>query len=99
MSQCVAILGATGLVGRTALTLLEERRFPASSLRLLASEGGGRTLDFRGRAVPVEAVGPRSFEGVDLAFFTCANEISAAWAPRANAAGARVVDNSSAFRY
>jgi len=99
VSQRVAILGATGLVGRTMLRLVEERRFPAATVLLLAGESGGRALEFRGRSQPVEAVGPRSFEGVDIALFACSNEVSRAWAPRAVAAGARVVDNSSAFRY
>jgi aspartate-semialdehyde dehydrogenase len=99
MSHSVAILGATGLVGRTALRVLEERRFPIGRLRLLASDGGGRELGFGGRSWPVEAVERGSFEGVDLALFASANELSLAWAPIARAAGARVVDNSSAFRY
>ncbi len=99
MSQCVAILGATGLVGRTALKILEERRFPVGILRLLASDGGGRSLDFRGRSWRVDAVGPGAFDGVDVALFTCSNDVSQAWAKVAQGAGARVVDNSSAFRY
>jgi len=99
MSPCVAILGATGLVGRTALRLLEERRFPIGKLRLLASDAGERTIRFDGGDVPVEAVGPGAFAGVDLALFTCTHDVSLAWAPVARRAGARVVDNSSAFRY
>jgi len=102
VSHSVAILGATGLVGRTALTLLEERRFPVRSLKLLASDRGDRgerTLPFADDAVRVEPVTAEAFQGIDLALFTCANEISQAWAEPARAAGARVVDNSSAFRY
>ena len=99
MSRSVAILGATGLVGRTLLGVLEERGFEAEAPRLLATEGAGRTLDFRGRSWPVEAVRPDIFDGVEIAFFTCANDVSVAWAPVARAAGTRVVDNSSAFRY
>ncbi|HET9328585.1 MAG TPA: aspartate-semialdehyde dehydrogenase [Candidatus Eisenbacteria bacterium] len=102
MSHSVAILGATGLVGRTALTVLEERRFPVRTLKLLASDRedrGERSLPFRGEAVRVEPVSPEAFAQVDLALFTCANEISQAWAEVARSAGARVVDNSSAFRY
>jgi len=99
MSQRVAILGATGLVGRAALRLLEARAYPVGDLRLLAADGGGRSVGFGGRSWPIEPVSSRSFDGVDLALFTCANDVSLQWAPVARAAGARVVDNSSAFRF
>lgn len=100
MSRRVAVLGATGLVGRTVLRILEERRFPLDDLRLLASErAAGRTVDAFGRAWPVEPVSERGFDGVDVALFAVKNPISERWAPVARAAGARVVDNSSAFRY
>ena len=98
-SQRVVILGATGLVGRTLLALLEERRFPVAELRLLATEGGGRAAGFGGRSWPIEAARPEAFEGADLALFACSNEISLAWAPVARERGVRVVDNSSAYRY
>jgi len=99
VSRCVAVLGATGLVGRTVVRVLEERRFPVSELRPLASEAGGRTVPAFGREWPVAVVSERSFDGVDIALFACANPISQQWAPVARAAGARVIDNSSAFRY
>jgi len=100
MARRVAILGATGLVGRAMLTLLEERNFPVERPRLLASDRAiSRTLRFRGLDLPVEAVGPHAFDDIDLVLFASANAISAQWAPVAQAAGARVVDNSSAFRY
>lgn len=100
MKRTVAILGATGLVGRTTLGLLESRRFPCDTPRLLASDrASGRTMRFRDRELPVEPVGERSFEGIELALFASANAVSEQWAPVARAAGARVVDNSSAFRY
>lgn len=102
VSHSVAILGATGLVGRTALTVLEERRFPIRALKLLASDRGDRgdrTLTFQGSPVRVEPVSTEAFGKVDLALFTCANDISQTWADVARQAGARVVDNSSAFRY
>jgi aspartate-semialdehyde dehydrogenase len=102
VSHSVAILGATGLVGRTALRVLEERRFPIRALKLLASDRAdraARSLPFRGEEFPVEPVSAAAFSGVDLALFACANEISQAWAEPARHAGARVVDNSSAFRY
>ena len=100
MSRTVAVLGATGLVGRTMLAVLEERDFPLDHLLPLASDrGADRALPWRGRPVPVEPVGEASFEGVELALFAGGNPVSERWAPVATAAGARVVDNSSAFRY
>ncbi len=100
MTRRVAILGATGLVGRTTLALLEERAFPLGALRLIASDrGASRTLPFRGAELPVEPVGPAAFRDIDLALFASANDVSRQWAPVARAAGAVVIDNSSAFRY
>ena len=99
MSRTVAILGATGLAGRTTLRILEERGFPLDELRLLASErSADRTFAFRGREVPVRPVSPEAFAGVELALFCTAAELSKQWAPIATAAGARVIDYSSAFR-
>ncbi len=99
MSRTVAILGATGMVGRTTLAILEERAFPLDELRLLASErSASRTLRFRGRDLPVQAVSAQAFVGVSLALFATSAELSRQWAPVARAAGARVVDNSSAYR-
>ena len=81
------------------LALLEERAFPLQSVRLLASErSASRTMRFRGADVPVQAVSAEAFAGVDLALFATSAELSREWAPVAQAAGARVVDNSSAFR-
>jgi len=100
MKRTVAILGATGLVGRTMLRLLETRGFPCDAPRLLASgRSSDRTLAFRGRELPVAPADERSFDGIDLVLFATANAVSERWAPVARAAGARVVDNSSAFRY
>jgi aspartate-semialdehyde dehydrogenase len=100
MTVRVAILGATGLVGRTMLSLLEERRFPVEAPVLLASDqSAGRTLPFRGSALPVRAVRDAEFDGIDIALFASANDVSERWAPVATAAAAAVVDNSSAFRY
>jgi aspartate-semialdehyde dehydrogenase len=99
MSRAVAILGATGLVGRTTLRILEERAFPLDELRLLASErSADRTLSFRGRDVGVRPVTAEAFAGIDLALFATSAELSRQWAPIATAAGARVIDYSSAFR-
>jgi aspartate-semialdehyde dehydrogenase len=99
MSHRLAILGATGLVGQTLLAVLERRGFPCDTPRLLASEPQGRRLRWQGREVPVEAVSDRSFDGVELALFAVSNELASHWAPVAVAAGAMVVDNSSAHRY
>jgi aspartate-semialdehyde dehydrogenase len=95
----LAILGATGAVGSTLLRVLEERSFPLEELRVLASErSAGRQLRYAGRDLTVQAVGPGSFEGIDIAIFSAGATRSREWAPQAVAAGAVVVDNSSAFR-
>ena len=99
MSRTVAILGATGLVGRTTLAILEQRAFPLDDVRLLASDrSASRMLRFRGRDVQVQAVSERAFDGTWLALFATSAELSRQWAPVARAAGAIVVDYSSAFR-
>ena len=95
----VAIVGATGAVGMEFLAVLETRRFPLRDLRLLASpRSAGQRLSFAGESLPVEALGPDSFRGVDLALFSAGGSVSREHGPRAVAAGAIVVDNSSAFR-
>ena len=99
MTRRVAILGATGLVGRTMLQLLEARGFPADEPLLLGSEGAGRTLPWKGGTLPVAGVTETSFEGVEIAMLAVSNELSKRWAPVAEASGATVIDNSSAFRY
>lgn len=87
------------MVGRTMLGILEQRDFPLGELRLLASErSADRTMVFRGAEVPVQAVRETAFQGVTLALFATSAELSRQWAPIAQAAGACVVDNSSAFR-
>src|SRR5262249_25388818 len=99
MSRTVAILGATGLVGRTTIRILESRGFPLDELRLLASErSADRPIPFRGRDVAVRAVSADAFAGVELALLATSAELSRQWAPVAAAAGARVVDSSTAFR-
>jgi aspartate-semialdehyde dehydrogenase len=95
----VAIVGATGAVGGELLRVLEDRDFPVASLRLLASaRSAGKSLPFRGAPVAVEELADDSFEGVDLALFAADADTSRRYAPKARAAGALVVDNSSAFR-
>ncbi|MBD2099089.1 aspartate-semialdehyde dehydrogenase [Trichocoleus sp. FACHB-591] len=98
-SYKVAILGATGAVGTELIELLQSRQFPVSELKLLASpRSAGRTLTFQGEELPIEAVGENSFANVDLVLASAGGSISKAWAPKAVAAGAVVIDNSSAFR-
>lgn len=95
----VAVLGATGAVGREMLRTLEERRFPLDEVVPLASaRSSGAQLPFGSGSVEVRAVGQGAFEDVDIALFSAGAEASRAWAPRAVSAGATVVDNSSAFR-
>jgi aspartate-semialdehyde dehydrogenase len=96
---CVAIVGATGAVGTELITLLEERQFPVARLKLLASpRSAGKTLSFRGQAIAVEPLGDRVFDDVDIVLASAGASISREWAPKAAAAGAVVIDNSSAFR-
>ena len=95
----VAIVGATGAVGLELMRCLEERHFPLAELRLFASaRSAGRTLAFRGAQLPVHELREDSFAGVDLALFSAGSGTSRRFAPLAVAAGATVVDNSSAFR-
>ncbi len=95
----VAIVGATGAVGQTMLSILAERNFPVRGLRLLASERSeGKVLHFKGEEVKVERLTARSFEGIELALFSAGASRSKEFAPEAVRAGALVVDNSSAFR-
>ncbi len=98
-SYRVAILGATGAVGTELLQLLESRSFPISELKLLASaRSAGQKLKFQGEFLPVVEVSEQAFQGVDLVLASAGGTTSQLWAPRAVAAGAVVVDNSSAFR-
>ena len=95
----VAIVGATGAVGVELIGCLERRGFPVGDLRLLASpRSAGRRLPFRGQEIEIEALGPASFTGVDIALFSAGAGVSRQFAPLAVAAGATVIDNSSAFR-
>ena len=100
MSLRLVVLGATGLVGRTMLELVEARGWSVARPRLLASErAAGRSASFRGATLPVEPVHAGAFDGATIALFAGGNEVSRRWAPVARAAGAVVIDNSSAFRY
>ncbi len=96
----VAVVGATGEVGRTFLKVLEERDFPVDELILFASERSeGHKLTFKGKEYEVKALSKQpSFRGIDIALFSAGGSISREFAPRFASDGAVVVDNSSAWR-
>src|SRR6201996_2208472 len=99
-SYKVAMVGATGAVGETLLSILAERDFPVSELVPLASErSAGGTVDFAGKPYVIQDLAKYDFEGVDIAFFSAGGSVSREHAPRAAAAGAVVIDNTSEFRY
>jgi len=95
----IGLMGATGLVGTEMLRILAERGFPVSELRPFASPRSlGRKLPFAGRDVTCRILEPGCFDGLDLVIVDVDDPLAAEWAPQAAAAGARVVDNSAAFR-
>lgn len=95
----VAVLGATGAVGRAMVQTLERLEFPVGELRLLASSrSAGQSMTYLNQSYRVEEVSPVAFEGIDIALFSAGGAASLEWAPIAAAQGAVVVDNSSAFR-
>ena len=95
----VAIVGATGVVGSILIELLEKRDFPVKDLYLLASERtSGKRYTFRDRYFRVNVLDEFNFDGVDIAFFTAGSTVSALYVPRAIAAGALIIDNTSKFR-
>jgi aspartate-semialdehyde dehydrogenase len=96
----VAVVGATGAVGEVMLSVLEQRRFPIAELVPLASErSAGGTVDFGNRKVVVRDLATFDPAGIDLALFSAGGSVSKQYAPKFAAAGAVVIDNSSAFRY
>jgi aspartate-semialdehyde dehydrogenase len=95
----VAVVGATGVVGRTMIQVLNEREFPVGELRLLASgRSAGRMVFVDGRNLEIGEAVPEAFEGVDIALFSAGADVSRDLAPAAVARGATVIDNSSAWR-
>ncbi len=95
----LAVLGATGAVGRALVQALEDLDLPLGPLRLLASErSAGGEVEFRGDPHRVEALQEGAFQGRDLAFFAAGASVARAWAEKARAAGCAVVDLSPAFR-
>ena len=95
----VAVLGASGAVGQELLLLLAERRFPVARLTLLASpRSAGQQVQWNGQTLTIEPVSAEAFNGVDVVLASAGGSVSKQWAPVAAAAGAVVIDNSSAFR-
>lgn len=94
-----AIVGATGLVGRTFLQVIEEYALPVNELKLFASEKSvGKTISFQGKEYRVDALKEGCFTNIDFALFSAGGEVSKMWAPIAAKEGAFVVDNSSQWR-
>ena len=95
----VAIVGATGAVGNTLMSILEERAFPFASLKLLASHrSAGEILTFKDQPIMVEELTHDSFNGVDLVFSSAGSSISKEFIPTAIDKGCLVIDNTSVFR-
>lgn len=100
MSECkIALIGATGAVGQVFLRILEERNFPASDIRLCASERSfGKKIKVRGEKLIVEEATPQLLSEVDFVFISASGSVSRKMAPLAVDQGAIVIDKSSAFR-
>jgi aspartate-semialdehyde dehydrogenase len=95
----VAVVGATGAVGATMLSVMDERRFPAAEVVPFASErSAGRQIGYGGRQLEVRGLDQAAIGGFDLALFSAGSAISREWAPRFAESGCVVVDNSSAWR-
>ncbi|MCW8935414.1 MAG: aspartate-semialdehyde dehydrogenase [Gammaproteobacteria bacterium] len=96
----VAVVGATGAVGETMLSILAERNFPVGNIYALASErSAGKKVDFGGKMLTVENLADFDFSKVQIGLFSAGGSISAEFAPKAAAAGCVVIDNTSEFRY
>lgn len=97
--KSIAIVGATGLVGRTILKILEERRYPVKKLKLFASDRSkGMTLNFQGESIWVESLNKYLDEDLQIAFFSAGSAVSRDLVPKFVTKGALVIDNSNAFR-
>lgn len=95
----VAILGATGAVGREMIKVLAERDFPVNELKLLASaKSAGKKIMFKDREIEIEEACETSFKGMDIVLGAASNELAKKFAPYIKEAGAVFIDNSSAFR-
>jgi aspartate-semialdehyde dehydrogenase len=99
MGKNIAIAGVTGAVGQEFLNIIEQRKFPFDSLKMLASSrSAGKKIEFKGKIYVVEELTKDSFKGIDIALFSAGGGRSKEFAPAAVKAGAIVIDNSSAFR-
>jgi len=95
----IGVVGATGLVGEFMLSILAERNFPVKSLRLFASaRSAGKTIRWKDQEIAVEDAATADYAGLDIVFFSAGGSTSKALAPKVAAAGAIVIDNSSAWR-
>jgi len=95
----IAIVGATGLVGREFIRVLLQRNFPSASIQLFASDrSAGKKLAVGNEEVEVKETTPESFDGIDIALFSAGAEVSRHFSPMAAQSGTVVIDNSSAFR-
>jgi aspartate-semialdehyde dehydrogenase len=96
----VAVVGATGAVGETMLSILEQRDFPVGDIYALASSrSAGKTIEFRGEEIEVQDLEIFDFKGVDIGLFSPGASVSDIYAPIAADAGCVVIDNTSRFRY
>ena len=95
----IAVVGATGATGTELLRVLERRNFPVASLRAIGSTRSiGKSVRFRDESIPVEGLGDRSFDKIDIAFFSAGGDVSRNYVPIACQADAIAIDKSSAFR-
>src|SRR5438132_12863788 len=95
----IVVVGATGAVGQELLRVLERRSFPVSTLRVIGSvRSAGKSVRFRDQSIPVQELTDRSFDKIDIVFFSAGGEISRKYVPVACQADAIVIDNSSVFR-
>lgn len=95
----VAVVGATGAVGKQLLSILEERKFPVSELVPFASaRSSGKSITYQGNSVQCRVLKPGCFAGVDIAFFDASDAVSQEWVPQAAQSGCWVIDNSASFR-
>jgi aspartate-semialdehyde dehydrogenase len=96
----VAVVGATGAVGRTMLSILEERNFPINEIHAVASSrSAGSTIEFNEKELTVQDLDTFDFSGIDIGLFSPGGSVSKVHAPRAAEAGCIVIDNTSQFRY
>src|SRR6266480_7413583 len=95
----IAVVGATGAAGTELLRVLERRNFPVASLRLIGSKRSvGKSVRFREEPISVQELGDRSFDKIDIAFFSAGGDVSRSYVPMACRSDAIAIDKSSAFR-